>query len=133
MKTPNLFSSVQSLLCLALAAATFVGTSGCTSVLVVPEVKGEYKLGELQVLLDRDFATVHGAAKQALKDLGLFETRDDRKLTEAELNGRDAGDTKVTVKVEEAGKNLTRLRIRYGFKGDLAASQKFFQAVQKRL
>lgn len=118
---------------LAAAAFGLAGFTGCTSVLVVPEVRGDFKLGELQVLVDRDLATVRDAAKAAMKDLGLFETRDDRKINEVELSGRDNADTKVTVKMEEAGKNLTKIRIRYGLTGDLAASQRLYQAVHRRL
>lgn len=107
--------------------------AGCTQVLVSPSTRGEYKFGQLQVFVERDFATAHAATKTALKDLGLFETRDDRKMAEAELNARDSADTLVTVKVKEVGKNLTSVRIRYGLKGDLASAQKVYAAVEKRL
>jgi hypothetical protein len=72
-----------SKICLLIAAAVAVGT-GCTQVQVAPDTRGEYKLGELQVFADRDFARVYEAAKAGLKDSKLFVTQDDRKVVEAE-------------------------------------------------
>jgi hypothetical protein len=117
----------------ALALSGLVVLNGCTQVLVSPETRGEYKLGELQVFVDRDFATAHAAAKNGMKDAGLFEVRDDRLAIEAELNGRDSTDTLVVIKVKEIAKNRTSIKIRYGLKGDLASAQKVFGAIEKRL
>ena len=119
-----------------LAALILVGgavLAGCTQVLVSPETRGEYKLGELQVFVDRDFAVAHAAAKNGLRDAGLFEVRDDRLAIEAELNGRDSTDTLVVIKVKEIAKNRTSIKIRYGLKGDLASAQRVFSAIEKRL
>jgi hypothetical protein len=114
-----------------LVAALFTSI-GCTNVQVDPNTTGEYKLGELQVFADRDFATVHAAATRALKEAKLFQTKDDRKVVEAELNGRDSSDTLVIIKIKEVGKNRTSVKIRYGvFKPDLPAAQKFYQAMEK--
>jgi hypothetical protein len=114
-------------------AALALGAGGCTQVLVSPDTRGEYKLGEVQVFVDRDFATVHAAAKNGLKDAGLFEVRDDRLAIEAELNARDSTDTLVVVKIKEVGKNRTSLKIRYGLKGELASAQRVYTAIEKRL
>ena len=116
---------------LLLALALF-GTAGCTQVLVSPDTRGEYKLGELQVFADRDFATTYAAAKNGMKDKGLFLVKDDRLVVEAELNGRDATDTLVIVKIKELAKNRTSIKIRYGLKGDLAAAQSVYSAIEKR-
>lgn len=117
-----------------LVMASVLGAAGCTQVQVAPDVRGEYKLGELQVFADRDFAAVHAAAKRALKDAGLFETRDDRLATEAELNGRDSTDTLVVIKIKEVGRNRTSVKIRYGvLKPDLPAAQKLYQAIARHL
>ena len=114
------------------ASALLLGSGGCTHVQVAPDTTGEYKLGELQVFADRDFATVHAAAVRAMKEAKLFQTKDDRKVIEAELNGRDSTDTLVIVKIKEVGKNRTSVKIRYGvLKPDLAAAQKFYQAMEK--
>ena len=116
----------------AIAIAAF--GSGCTQVQVAPGVTGEYKVGELQVFADTDFASVYAASKKGMKDVGLFETRDDRKTIEAELNGRDSTDTMVVVKLKEVAPNRTSVKIRYGvLKPDLAAAQKLYQAIQKRM
>lgn len=77
---------------------------GYTQVWVNPSTRGEYKFGQWQGFVDRDFTAAQAAAKIALKDLGLFETRDDRKPAEAELRAHDSADTLVTVKMKEAGK-----------------------------
>ncbi len=127
----------RSLLCLSLAlplGTLALAVGGCTQVQVAADVRGEYKFGELQVFAARDFKTVHAAAKAALKDVKLFETRDDVKVIEAELNGRDSVDTLVVVKIKEVGPDRTSVKIRYGvLKPDLASAQKLYAAIEKRL
>jgi hypothetical protein len=120
---------VELVLAIALLAA-----AGCTQVQVGPQVQGEYRFGELQVFADRSFATVHAAAIRGMKDAGLFQTRDDRKVFEAELNGRVSDDTLVIVKIKEVGANRTSVKIRYGvFSSDLAGAQQLYQAIAKYL
>ena len=115
-------------------SAAWLGMSGCTQVQVAPDVRGEYEFGALQVFVDADFMRAYEASKRGMKDLGLFQTGDDRKVIEAELNGRDSVDTKVVVKVKEIGYNRVSLKIRYGVvKPDLPAAQKLFAAIQKHL
>jgi hypothetical protein len=116
-----------------LALAAGFGAAGCTQVLVGPETRGEYKLGELQVMADAGFVRSYEAVKRGMKDAGLFQTGDDRKVIEAEVNGRDALDTRVIVKVKEVGPNRTSIKIRYGLKGDLASAQKLYEAIRKHL
>ena len=116
-----------------LGAALLAAGAGCTQVLVSPQTRGEYKLGELQVFVDRDFEGAYAAAKTGMKDAGLFEVRDDKLVVEAELNGRDATDTRVVVKIKEVAKNRTSIKIRYGLKGDLASAQKVYAAIERRL
>jgi hypothetical protein len=133
MKTSILRRLRLSLLTVA-GAAALGSFTGCTQVQVAPDVRGEYKLGELQVFVDRDFARAHAATKAALKDVALFETRDDVKVVEAELNARDSTDTLVVVKLKEVAKNRTSVKIRYGvLQPDLADAQKLFAAIEKRL
>lgn len=112
-------------------ASVLVGAAGCTHVQVSSDRLGEYKLGELQVFADRDFARVYDAAKAGMKDMKLFQTQDDRKVVEAELRGRDAADTLVIVKIKEVAKDRTSVKIRYGITGDLPSSQKLYDAIQK--
>lgn len=116
---------------LALAALLL---SGCTQVQLDSDTRGEYKLGELQVFADRDFLTVYNAAKRGIADLKLYQTRDDRKVIEAELNARDSTDTMIVVKIKEVGPKRTSVKIRYGaLKPDLPAAQKLYQAIERHL
>lgn len=134
MNTIRRLSGSCVLLVLAIAGAMFA--SGCTQVQVAPDMQGEFKpgLGELQVFVDRDFAAVHAAAKRGMKDAGLFETQDDKKVIEAELRGRDARDTMVIVKLKEVAKGRTSVKIRYGLVGgDLAPAQTLFKHIQRHL
>jgi len=131
METKRL-SSVRLLLALALTGA-LLGAIGCTHVQVAQDVRGEYKLGELQVFADRDFARTYEAAKAGMRDLKLFQTQDDRKVIEADLRGRDSVDTLVIVKIKEVAKDRTSVKIRYGITGDLPSSQKLYDAIQKHL
>jgi hypothetical protein len=131
-KSSLLFWSRRSL-ALAIFGLALLG-SGCTQVQVAPDVRGEYDFGELQVFVDADFMRVYEAAKRGLKDVGLFQTADDRKVIEAELNARDSVDTKVIVKVREVGQNRVSVKIRYGIvRPDLPSAQKLFAAIQKNL
>ncbi len=120
-------------LCFLLLALILAAGPGCTQVLVAPGMRGEYRFGELQVFADRDFAATYAAAKEGMREHGLFLVRDDRLVVEAELNGRDATDTLVIVKVREVGRNRTSLKIRYGLKGDLAAAQSVYATIARRL
>lgn len=124
-------TTLRLALSLALAGGTlFVGA--CTQVQVAPDTRGEYKFGELQVFADADFARVHNAAVRGMKDMNLFQTKDDRKVVEAELNGRDSTDTLVVVKIKEVGKNRTSIKIRYGvLNPDLPSAQKLYEAIKK--
>lgn len=133
MNSRNLVQRLRWLSVITFGAGLLGAGAGCTQVQVSPQTRGEYKLGELQVFVDRDFARVHEAAKNGMKDAGLFEVRDDRLVIEAELNGRDSTDTLVIVKIKEIAKNRTSVKIRYGIKGDLASAQKLFAAIEKRL
>lgn len=119
---------------LAFAVVVWPSLTSCTQVQVAPDVRGEYEFGALQVFVDADFMRAYEAAKRGMKDTGLFQTSDDRKVIEAELNGRDSVDTKVVVKLKEVGKNRVSVKIRYGLvRPDLPAAQKLFQAIQKHL
>lgn len=133
LMTKSRIAAPRHLRPLLLALAMLGAAAGCTQVLVSPDTRGEYKLGELQVFADRDFSATYTAAKEAMKDRGLFLVKDDRLVVEAELNGRDATDTLVIVKVKELAKNRTSIKIRYGLKGDLASAQSVYTAIEKRL
>jgi hypothetical protein len=134
MKRNHLPAIFPRLLAIMIATACWLATSGCTQVQVAPDVRGEYEFGALQVHVDSDFMRVYEASKKGMKDFGLFQTADDRKVIEAELNGRDAVDTKVIVKLKELGKNRVSVKIRYGLvRPDLPSAQKLFAAIQKNL
>jgi hypothetical protein len=130
----NPTSKVLRCFLLGLALLGFAG-AGCTHVEVTPGTLGEYKVGELQVFVDRDFAAAYNAAKAGAKDLGLYQTQDDKKVVEADLHFRDSTDSLVIIKVKEVGTRRTSIKIRYGIlpQGNLAQSQKLYQAIQKRL
>jgi hypothetical protein len=134
MNPSSRFDLILRILALLIAASVWSFSTGCTQVQVSPDVRGEYEFGALQVFVDADFMRTYEAAKRGMKDVGLFQTGDDRLAIEAELNGRDSVDTKVIVKIKEIGKNRTSVKIRYGLvKPDLPSAQKLFQAIQKHL
>jgi microcompartment protein CcmL/EutN len=127
------FSLFNRSLAVAVVMVAGFAAVACTPVLVAPNTKGEYKLGELQVMVDGDFSSVHEAVTRGIKDAGLFQTRDDRKAIEAEVNARDSTDTLVIVKIKEIAPKRMSVKIRYGLKGDLAAAQRLYQAIEKHL
>lgn len=134
MKRTLRLSTSARILGLVIVSGAWLGTAGCTQVQVAPNVRGEYEFGALQVFVDSDFMRTYEASKLGMKDVGLFQTGDDRKVIEAELNGRDSVDTKVIVKLKELGHNRVSVKIRYGLvRPDLPAAQKLFSAIQKHL
>jgi len=120
------------ILILALAFLGFA-FGGCTQVQLAPDIQGEFALGELQVLVDENFADSYNAAKRAIADLDLFQTMDDRKVVEAELRARDTTDTIVTIKIKELGPDRTSIKIRYGLPGSLPPAQDVYRAIERRL
>lgn len=133
MKTRNQSGSWKTLAALGALVMVAMG-AGCTQVQVAPDVRGEYKLGELQVFADRDFARVYEAAKAGIKDSKLFLTQDDRKTVEAELRARDSADSMVIVKLKEVAPNRVSVKIRYGvLTPNLAQAQKLYETIEKRL
>lgn len=134
MKLTSRFDLASRVLALLIAGGIWSLSTGCTQVQVAPDVRGEYEFGALQVFVDADFTRSYEAAKLGMKDVGLFQTGDERLSIEAELNARDSVDTRVIVKIKEIGKNRTSVKIRYGMvKPDLPSAQKLFQAIQKHL
>ena len=118
---------------LALLGGVVLGSTGCSSVMVTKEDEGEVRLGELQVFVDHDFGSVYKADKAGMADYGLFQTKDEKKVIEAELEGRDRADTLVTVSIKEVAKERTSIKIRFGITGDTVQSQKLFVAIKEHL
>lgn len=133
MQTKSSLRMRSVVLSLTLLAAASVGTVGCTNVMVTKDIAGRVRLGELQVFVEADFAPVYAASKEAIKEYGLFQTKDEKKVVEAELEARDRADTLVTVSIKEVAKNRTSIKIRYGITGDVAQSQKLFALINKHL
>jgi hypothetical protein len=117
---------------LAMAGA-LLGLSACTTVVVDGDTTAEYKFGELQKVVDADFADVYAAAKAGLADRKLFVTGEEKKVVEAVLLARDSSDTSITVKVKEVAKGRTSIKIRYGLTGELAPAQLLYQALASHL
>jgi hypothetical protein len=112
-------------------AAVALGAGGCTAVQVAPGIAGEFRFQELQVMADQDFTRVYNAAKSGVRDMKLFQTQDDRKVVEAEIQARDAADALIIVKIKELGPKRTSVKIRYGIPGSLAPAQQLYQAIAK--
>lgn len=122
----RLFSVFASVFALAIF-------SGCTTVQVSEDTIGEFRFGELQVMVDANFAEAYDATKAAFNKQGLFLTGDDRKVVEAVLTARDRSDAHVTVKIKEVAVGQTSVKIRYGHTGDAARSQALFRDIAERL
>ncbi len=134
MKTTYSIPHSRRWFALVLLGLAWLAGAGCTHVQVDSDTQGQYRLGELQVFADRDFARVYEAAKSGMKDTKLFQTQDDRKVIEAELRGRDATDTLVIVKIKEVGTKRTSIKIRYGvLTPNLAQAQRLYEAIEKHL
>jgi hypothetical protein len=129
MKTPSVVSTALLAGSLLALGASFTFT-GCTSVQISDDASGHYRLGELESFADHDFASTHAAVIMAFKDQGFLQTKDEVKVTEAEVTGRDATDAFVEVKIKAESPTRTSVKIRYGHTGDLAQSQKLYHAIE---
>lgn len=108
-------------------------STACSTIQVTEDTVGEFKLGELQTVVNANFGATYDATKRAFEEHGLFLTGEARKVIEAELNARDRSDTLITVKLKEVAVGQTSVRIRYGLTGDAARSQMLFRDIARQL
>lgn len=115
------------------ALAAFAVLPACTTVQVTDDTIGEFRINELQTVVEGRFADAYEATLAAIEDQGLFLTGDRKKVVEAVVTARDRADTEVTIKLKEIAEGRTSVKIRYGLTGDAARSQILYRAIEERL
>ena len=92
-----------------------------------------YIKGEFSAMEAKKLDTAYNATKKALTQLKLSITKDNKDATSATIVARDAEDKKITVRLTEAGDNITKISIRIGVFGDKTKSEQIYQQIKKNL
>jgi hypothetical protein len=133
MKTPKRLTAV---LVAAATLATLAATSGCFFFAVgVGAGAGTvaYVNGDLKVALASDFERTAQAANSAVQQLAFVKVSEAKDGLAETIVARDAADTKIEIKLEDAGATLTKVRIRIGVFGDQALSQAILDKIKANL
>jgi len=89
--------------------------------------------GQLEETIDRALPDVQSAAEGALADLDLVGIATTADKLKAEVSGRMADGTKVTVWLKAVDFKSTKVTIRAGTVGDKAVSLQVLRHIKKRL
>jgi hypothetical protein len=123
----------KPLLLLAIVSLSLTLLTGCAALLVgaaagaggAAYVQGELKLTE-PVALD----AAQRAAEQAMKDLKLAVIKRQQDGLSGVIEGRTAGDQKVTIKTKRLTVKSTEVRVRVGVLGDETMSRQILSRMQ---
>lgn len=125
MKKPLLF--------LAIATLSFTLLTGCAA-LIVGAAAGAggaaYVQGELKVTEAVALDAAQRAAEQAMKDLKLTVIKRQQDGLSGVIEGRTAGDQKVTIKTKRVTAKSTDIRVRVGVLGDETMSRQILSRMQ---
>ncbi len=123
--------------CKAFAAAVALSvagfSSGCVAVVAAGAGAGAvaYVRGQLETTQARDFeATVRGT-QRAIEQLGFAKVSEKKDALVATFVARNADDKKIEIRLENLGKDLTKIRIRVGIFGDEALSLRILEKIRE--
>jgi len=89
--------------------------------------------GTLQAAFDKPIEKVLEASRRALTDLGYEITREDSGSHYAQLQGAQADDSSIVLKLRKSSETVTGLSIRVGLWGDNAVSRLILHEIEKEL
>jgi uncharacterized protein YceK len=126
----------SALVVLVLAAAALL--SGCAAALLTGGAAAgagavAYVQGELSQVHAAAFDRTWAASVAAMKQMEFKGVTDKRDSLGGTIEARRADDTAVTVKVERAGPDATRVKVRVGTFGDRPASEAIQARITKNL
>jgi len=124
----------RSMILVALLAVAAGLCPGCAAVLITGGAAAgaggvAYVQGEHSQVHGATFDRVWAAAVSALKQMEFRGVKERRDSLGGTIEARRADDTAITVKVEPAGTDTTRVKVRVGTFGDRPASE----AIQARI
>lgn len=108
---------------------------GCRSVPLDPsgDMVAVQRFGEFRMLLNTTAPIAAEAAKKAVQDADLYQTKFTLNTYDARIEARARNDQRVLVIIEEANSRQTLLRIRWGAGGDLVRSRRLYEAIEAGL
>jgi len=89
--------------------------------------------GKLTFTTPHGIAETHNATISAFKDLGIKLTQDKTSSLSGTLKGTTPAGETVTVDLEPAASNITKVDIRIGFWGSQQSEAKIAEAIQRQL
>ncbi|HWL14250.1 MAG TPA: DUF3568 family protein [Opitutus sp.] len=122
-------------LALALLAAV-LGTSGCIAVAAgagAGAAAVAYVSGQLETTLNNDYESVVTATNRAIEQLGFAKISEKKDALVAVITVRNATDKKIEVRLDNAARKLTKVRIRVGVFGDEALSIAILDKIKANL
>jgi hypothetical protein len=92
-----------------------------------------YIRGDMEVVEAKDIGTVYKATEKALEELGLVVSKKTKDALSAKIIARDAQDKKITIKLNAATEETTKLSIRIGMFGNETKSRLIYQKIRDNL
>ncbi len=134
MKT-NAIRNLLATLSATAAIATMVATSGC---LVVAAGAGAgaavaYVRGQLEAQVNADYEPTIAATERALQQLSIAKVNDRKDALVDTITARTAADKKVEIRLENAARGLTKVRIRVGIMGNESLSISILEKIKANL
>ncbi|MCA9394790.1 MAG: DUF3568 family protein [Candidatus Omnitrophica bacterium] len=124
-----------SLLSLALLSLTVMCAQGC--MLVAGAVVGAggyaYVTGALAKNVDANYADVHSAALDGLRDIGAFVVKESIGQSSADIHAESEDGTTIKIDIEALTERAAQIKIRYGTFGNEAESLRILNATMNRL
>ena len=118
---------------LAIGATVLLG--GCMLAAVGAGAAGTvaYVKGDLEAVEAKKLDTVYDATKKALKQLELSVSVDTKDKISATIIARDSSDKKITVKLNAATEDSTKISIRFGTFGSETKSGMVLDKIKENL
>lgn len=115
--------------------AVGVGSSGCVAVAAGAGTGAAvaYVRGQLEATLGSSLDNSVDAANQALTQLGLAKVSERKDALLAIIIARNADDKKIEIRLENAARNLTKIRIRVGVFGNEPLSIAILEKIKNNL
>jgi len=112
-----------------------VGLGGCFLALAGAGGAGTYAFvkGDLETMEKESVADLYNAALAALEELQIPVISKSQDALVAQIEGRNAEDKKVTIKIEVAENELSKMSIRIGTFGDQQQSQAIYDKIKALL
>jgi hypothetical protein len=123
----------KPLLLLAIVSLSLTLLTGCAALLVGAAAGAggaAYVQGELKVTEAVALDAAQRAAEQAMKDLKLAVIKRQQDGLSGVIEGRTAGDQKVTIKTKRLTVKSTEVRVRVGVLGDETMSRQILSRMQ---